>query len=63
MPCKRHSVEKIVAKLRLADVLLAQGQMGGGCRPCAGYNRNNCAMNCLVPSLGAGQGAAFTCSS
>ena len=28
MPRKRHSAEEIVAKLRQADVLLAQGQTG-----------------------------------
>ena len=28
MPQKRHSAEEIVAKLRQADVLLAQGQTG-----------------------------------
>jgi putative transposase len=28
MPGKRHSAEEIVAKLRQADVLLAQGQTG-----------------------------------
>ena len=28
MPRKRHSAEEIVAKLRQADVLLAQGQAG-----------------------------------
>ena len=28
MPWKRHSAEEIVAKLRQADVLLAQGQTG-----------------------------------
>jgi transposase InsO family protein len=40
MPRKRHSAEEIVAKLRQTDVLPAQEQTRGGCRPCAGYNRN-----------------------
>jgi hypothetical protein len=34
MPRKRHSAEEIVAKLRQADVLLAQGQTGADAPEC-----------------------------
>ena len=44
MPRKRHS--EIVAKLRQADVLLAQGQMGTDVARVLGVTETSCAMNC-----------------
>jgi hypothetical protein len=61
MPRKRHSAEEIVAKLHQADVLLAQGQMGADVARVLGTKQLR---NELLGSVvGAGQGAAFTCSS
>jgi hypothetical protein len=45
MPRKRHSAEEIVAKLRQADVLLAQGQTGADVARVLGVTETSCAMN------------------
>ena len=48
MPRKRHSAEEIVAKLRQADVLLAQGQTGADVARVLGVTETSCAMNCSM---------------
>ena len=45
MPRKRHSAEEIVAKLRQADVLLAQGQTGADVARVLGVTETSCVMN------------------
>lgn len=45
MPRKRHSAEEIVAKLRQADVLLAQGQTGADVARVLGVTETSCAMS------------------
>jgi hypothetical protein len=46
MPRRRHSAEEIVAKLRQADVLLAQGQTGSDVARVLGVTETACATNC-----------------
>jgi hypothetical protein len=46
MPRKRHSAEEIVAKLRQADVLLAQGQTGADVARVLGVTETSCVMSC-----------------
>jgi hypothetical protein len=46
MPRRRHSAEEIVAKLRQADVLLAQGQTGSDVARVLGVTETSCATNC-----------------
>jgi hypothetical protein len=46
MPRKRHSAEEIVAKLRQADVLLAQGQTGADAARVLAVTEMSCAMSC-----------------
>jgi hypothetical protein len=54
MPRKKHSAEEIVAKLRQADVLLAQEQMGADVREEAARAHNERTANYLLgmPMLG-----------
>lgn len=51
MPRKRHSAEEIVAKLRQADVLLAQGQTGADVARVLGVTETNCVMSCSTRDL------------
>ena len=48
MPRKRHSAEEIVAKLRQADVLLAQGQTGADVARVLGVTETSCVTSCLT---------------
>lgn len=46
MPRKRHTAKEIVAKLRQADVLLAQGQTGPVVARVLSVTETSCAMSC-----------------